>query len=114
MAEPDPGPLNPLFADIPVESLIFEHQAEYYQAIQESTQKTDSAPFIAFMLLMILDTVISSTPEVTLEVPPEVRLLSVLAGEMTRQQLKEALGLKDDEHFRKAYLLLLWGPGWLK
>jgi hypothetical protein len=24
---------------------------------------------------------------------------------MTRQQLKEALGLKDDEHFRKAYLL---------
>jgi len=24
---------------------------------------------------------------------------------MTRQQLKEALGLKDDEHFRKSYLL---------
>lgn len=96
---------NPLFADIPVESLIFEHQAEYYQAIQESTQKTDSAPFIAFMLRMILDAVTSSTPEVAPEVTPEVRLLSVLAGEMTRQQLKEALGLKDDEHFRKAYLL---------
>ena len=96
---------NPLFADIPVESLIFEHQAEYYQAIQESTQKTDSTPFIAFMLRMILDTVTSSTPEVTQEVAPEVRLLSVLTGEMTRQQLKEALGLKDDEHFRKAYLL---------
>jgi len=96
---------NPLFADIPVESLIFEHQAEYYQSIQESNQKTDSAPFIAFMLRMILDTVTTSTPEVTLEVTPQVRLLSVLAGEMTRQQLKEALGLKDDEHFRKAYLL---------
>lgn len=96
---------NPLFADIPVESLIFEHQAEYYQAIQESTQKTDSAPFIAFMLRMILDTVTSSTPEVAPEVTPEVRLLSVLAGEMTRHRLKEALGLKDDEHFRKAYLL---------
>lgn len=96
---------NPLFANIPVESLIFENQAEYYQAIQESTQKTDSAPFIAFMLRMILDTVTSSTPEVALEVTPEVRLLSVLAGERTRQQLKEALGLKDDEHFRKAYLL---------
>jgi len=96
---------NPLFADIPVESLIFEHQGEYYQAIQESTQKSDSAPFIAFMLRMILDTVTSSTPGVAQEVTPEVRLLSVLAGEMTRQQLKEALGLKDDEHFRKAYLL---------
>jgi len=30
---------NPLFADIPVESLIFEHQTEYYLAIQESTHK---------------------------------------------------------------------------
>lgn len=96
---------NPLFADIPVESLILEHQAEYYAALQESTQKADSAPFIAFMLRMILDAVTSSTPEVALEVTPEVRLLSVLAGEMPRQQLKEALGLKDDEHFRKAYLL---------
>ena len=96
---------NPLFADIPVESLIFEHQAEYYQALQESTQKMDSAPFIAFMLRMILDTLSISTPEVAPEVTPEVRLLSVLVGEMNRQQLKEALGLKDDEHFRKAYLL---------
>ena len=96
---------NPLFADIPVESLIFEHQAEYYQALQESTRQTDSAPFIAFMLRMILDAVSSSTPEAAPEVTPEVRLLSVLTSEMTRQQLKEALGLKDDEHFRKAYLL---------
>jgi Fic family protein len=96
---------NPLFADIPVESLIFEHQTEYYQAIQESTRQTDSAPFIVFMLRMILDSVTNSTPEVALEVTPEVRLLSVLTGEMTRLQLKEAFGLKDDEHFRKAYLL---------
>ncbi|AMV72354.1 hypothetical protein JCM30471_08610 [Desulfuromonas carbonis] len=56
------------------------------------------------MLRMILDTLSISTPEVAPEVTPEVRLLSVLSGEMTRQQLKEALGLKDDEHFRKAYL----------
>ena len=42
-----------------------------------------------------------STPEVT----PEVRLLKALSGEMTRQQLQVALQLKDDEHFRKAYLL---------
>ena len=42
--------------------------------------------------------------EVTPEVTPEVRLVQVLVGEMTRQQLQRALGLKDDEHFRKAYL----------
>lgn len=27
---------NSLFADIPVESLVFAHQADYYQALQES------------------------------------------------------------------------------
>jgi Fic family protein len=96
---------NPLFAGVPVESLIFEHQAEYYQAILESTQQTDAAPFIAFMLRMLHAAVATSAPEVALEVTPEVRLLSVLVGEMTRHQLKEALGLRDDEHFRKAYLL---------
>ena len=40
------------------------------------------------------------TPEVT----PEARLVGVLVGEMTRQQLQQALGLKDDDHFRTAYL----------
>lgn len=96
---------NPLFTDIPVESLIFEHQPEYYQVLQKSTQKADSAPFIAFMLRMILDAILSPTPEVDTEVTPEVKLLAVFSGEMTRQQLKTALGLKDDEHFRKSYLL---------
>ncbi|TVQ24098.1 MAG: Fic family protein, partial [Spirochaetaceae bacterium] len=41
---------NAVFADLPVESLIFEHQAEYYQALEESSRRADSAPFIAFML----------------------------------------------------------------
>ena len=35
----------------------------------------------------------------------EVRLLRVMAGEMTRQQIQESLGLKHEDHFRKAYLL---------
>jgi hypothetical protein len=73
--------------------------------LQESTGQTDSAPFISFILRMILETVTGSTPEATPEATPEVRLLAALTVEMTRQQLKEALGLKDDEHFRKAYLL---------
>lgn len=45
------------------------------------------------------------TTEVATEVATEVRLLSVLRGEMTRQNLQAALSLKNDEHFRKAYLL---------
>ena len=42
---------------------------------------------------------------VTGEVTGEVRLLQVMSGEMTRQRLQEALGLKHEDHFHKAYLI---------
>ncbi len=41
-------------------------------------------------------------PEVTPEV---VKLIKQLKDEMYRRNLKESMGLKDDEHFRKSYLL---------
>jgi Fic family protein len=92
---------NPLFADIPLESLIFEHQAEYYAALQESTRQTDSAPFIAFMLRMILDTVTTFAPQVT---PQVGELLAVIAGEMGRETLQAVLSLSDRKSFRERYL----------
>ncbi|WP_260292484.1 Fic family protein [Sedimenticola hydrogenitrophicus] len=96
---------NPLFADIPVESLIFEHQAEYYQALQESTRQTDSAPFIAFMLRMILDTVTTTAPQVSPQVAPQVvELLAAIQGEMGREALQAVLGLSDRKSFRERYL----------
>ncbi len=96
---------NPLFADIPVESLVFEHQAEYYDALQESTRQPDSAPFIAFMLRMILDAVTAAAPQVTPHVTPQVgELLSVMKGEMSREALQAALGLLDRKSFRERYL----------
>lgn len=36
---------NSLFADIPVESLVFAHQAEYYQALQEALNLQDRKSF---------------------------------------------------------------------
>lgn len=45
---------------------------------------------------------VTRTTEVTTEVE---RVLRVLVGEMSRQELQEGLALKNDEHFRKAYLL---------
>lgn len=43
-------------------------------------------------------------PEVTPEVTPEVgRLLAVLHGEMSREQIMALLGLKDEKHFRVRY-----------
>ena len=47
----------------------------------------------------------ASEAPVTPEVTPEVRLLKAISGERTRQHLQSALQLKDDEHFRKTYLL---------
>ncbi|MBL4632211.1 MAG: hypothetical protein JKY14_14050 [Paraglaciecola sp.] len=44
-----------VFSDIPVESLIHQHQESYYLAIRQSTANSDSSPFIKFMLEMILD-----------------------------------------------------------
>jgi len=96
---------SPLFAHIPVESLIFECQAEYYQALQESTRQTDSAPFITFMLRMILDATTTSAPQVEPQVTPQVgELLTAIQREMSREALQSALGLLDRKSFRMRYL----------
>ncbi len=95
---------NPLFNNIPVESLVYQHQSEYYAALEKSTDLTDSAPLIEFMSQMILDA-IQVTPQVTLQVTPQVEeLLAVLQGEMTREQLQGLLGLSDRKSFRERYL----------
>lgn len=97
---------KPLFAWLPVESMVHAHQAGYYQALQQSTERADSAPFIAFILQRILEVCHSHTPQVTPEVTPQVkRLLTVIHGEMSREALMQALGLKDAKHFRQHYLL---------
>jgi hypothetical protein len=49
-------------------------------------------------------TVTFRAPEVTPEVTPEIaRMLTVLEGEMNRTEIMEALGLKDERHFREHY-----------
>ncbi|MFH2065618.1 MAG: Fic family protein [Pseudomonadota bacterium] len=55
-----------------------------------------------------------AAPEVTPEVTPEVRLLKEITGEMNRQALQKALGLKDDEHFRKSYLQPALAAGFIE
>ena len=44
--------------------------------------------------------------QVTTEVTTEVaRLIKVVSGEKNKQELRNLLNLKNDEHFRKAYLV---------
>lgn len=44
---------NPLFAWLPVESIIHDHQQEYYDAINHSNALGEGTPFLEFMLGVI-------------------------------------------------------------
>lgn len=56
-----------------------------------------------------------ATMQVTTEVTTEVgALLRVVQGEMPRRELQELLGLRNAEHFRKAYLVPAIAAGWLE
>jgi len=48
--------LHPVFEHLPVENMVYQNQQHYYEAIQQSTQATDSGIFVAFMLEEILAT----------------------------------------------------------
>ena len=99
---------NPLFADIPVESLIHEHQQEYYARINRSTEEADSSIFVEFMLRMILDAVSSSisTDQETDHVADQVALLIEAIGGSERgsTDLMRMLGLSHRPTFRENYI----------
>ena len=63
---------NPLFALLPTESIVRDHQEEYYKALEDSTALGESTPFIEFMLDMILQTIIKFGIEVGNEVGSRV------------------------------------------
>ena len=96
---------QPVFADLPVESLIHVNQPAYYQAIQDATAGADSAPFIEFMLRMIHEALEAGAPQAPPQVTPQVaRLLRALVGEQSRDELMAALNLRDRKSFRERYL----------
>lgn len=103
---------QPLFAYLPIESLINKNQEAYYDAINKSTELTDSYPFIEFMLTMIVaslneldDLSAKVTPQVTPQVTPHVNILiNQLLGEMSREELQLACQLKDRKSFSELYL----------
>ena len=52
---------HPIFLNIPVESLIYQNQKAYYDALQASTDRSDSAPFIEFISYFLLSNVNAAT-----------------------------------------------------
>jgi len=87
---------NPLFADLPVESLVHTHQSGYYAALNLSTEQANCAPFIEFMLETILETLLT-TQEAAQETTQENRAEQVLwvlrkNPKATRQVIADVLG----------------------
>ncbi|UQB41794.1 Fic family protein [Thiomicrospira microaerophila] len=117
---------NPLFANLPIESLVYAHQADYYQAIGQSTAKTDCAPFVEFILSIIQQTLreqLTTTPQVTQQDTPQAvqailqqqpGLVAYCQTPRARAELQAFCGLKDREHFRKNLLKPLLEAGWLQ
>ncbi|MFN3905839.1 MAG: Fic family protein [Acinetobacter junii] len=107
---------NPIFANIPVESLIYQNQRAYYDALQASTDQTDSSPFIEFILQMIFDAIQSSstTDQVTVHDTDQAtvqdgdhlqRLVSAMGQkEYSLTELMSLLGLSHRPTFQQNYL----------
>ncbi len=109
-----------LFANLPVENLVYRQQAEYYTALSQSTAQADSAPFIEFMLSMISQALKEqintpqATPQAVLEIINKYPDLTQYATKpRSRQELQLFCGLNDREHFRKTVLKPLLLHGWL-
>lgn len=96
-----------VFAWIPVESIIKKHQAEYYQAIRQSTAENNSAIFAEFMLSAIKEAVeeMATDYETDYETDYVSRLVHALGDkELSAAQLMTKLGLSGIPNFRKVYL----------
>ena len=108
---------NPIFAHIPVESLVHARQSDYYRAIRASSAEGASSKFIEFMLEVILAAL--ATPQVTPQATPQespqvLRLLRVLTEDLSTRQMLFALGLSERRSFRARYLAPAIAAGYVE
>lgn len=102
---------KPIFAWLPIETLIRERHQAYYAALAQADQTADATPFVEFLLTVIYDTLreIAETQNGNTHegVGVPVTLLLEKLGEdtLSAQQIMERLGLKSRASFRKVYLV---------
>jgi Fic family protein len=101
---------KPVFLDIPVESVINEHQQEYYEALNKSNKENHAGVFIEFMLEIIhktlLDISVRKTPVEASVKTPVKQLLEIIDenGPMGNQEILKQLKLKDRRRMRENYI----------
>ena len=92
-----------VFEYLPIESLIYENQDEYYKAIEYSTEIGNSTPFIEFMLNIILETL--NTPQAVPQVTPqderEKKIVEFCQIPRSRKEISEYIGIKDRKYLKE-------------
>ena len=87
---------EPIFTYLPIESMILEHQADYYAALNAANTQGSATVFIEFMLEMILEALKNVYVKQHIK-SPEDQLLVLLKSDprMTIPVMAEHLGLSD-------------------
>lgn len=104
---------NPLFAWIPMESILYQNRQHYYNAIKEARKDNDSGVFIEFTLSVIHDIlVLQGKHQVEHREKHQVELsvitiviLQILSGKsLSRREIFAELGIKGDSRAFKRHL----------
>lgn len=99
---------KPVFAWIPVEAVVWERQADYYDALGQADSVANATPFIEFLLQAILDTLheIERGQQPQPDISPALQLLlDKLDGEaLSAMELMQRMGLRNRPSFLKLYL----------
>ncbi|MDR0898394.1 MAG: Fic family protein [Oscillospiraceae bacterium] len=98
---------KPLFAWLPVETLIRERQSAYYAALRQADSLAAATPLVEFLLAALRDALREvSTDQDTAQVSAQVKaVLDALGGDtLPASELMARVGLKHRGTFRKNYL----------
>ena len=98
---------NPLFAYLPVETIVHNRQAEYYDSLGRADAQGEATAFVEFMLVALTDALADlQSDQASDQVSDQVRrLLNALgSGEKSAAELMSDLGLRHAPTFRKNYL----------
>ncbi|MNS01624.1 Adenosine monophosphate-protein transferase SoFic [compost metagenome] len=109
---------KPLLAYLPVETVIRERQAAYYQVLAEADKLGEATPFIAFILQALRDALqeAATTDQVIDYVSDQVSSLLHALGEkeLSGAALIKTLGLSHRPTFRENYLNPALEGGWIE
>ena len=98
---------NPLFAYLPVETIVHNRQTEYYDSLGRADAQGEATAFVEFMLAALTDALDDlQSDQASDQVSDQVRrLLNALgSGEKSAAELMNDLGLRHAPTFRKNYL----------